>query len=100
MAQKTLPERPLVLSIPSEAAEALVGSVADRILKLLEEETGDAWIRGEAAAADYLDCGTSRIGEFVRRREIPHHRDGRWVMFRRFELDEWLKAGDSKRLGR
>ncbi len=42
MAQKTLPERPLVLSIPSEAAEALVGSVADRVLKLLEEETGDA----------------------------------------------------------
>ncbi len=100
MAPETLPEQPLAIVIPPQAVDELVESVADRVLELLNVQAGDAWIRGEAAAADYLDCKKSRVGEFVRRKEIPHHRDGRWVMFRRSELDVWVRAGGAKRLGR
>jgi excisionase family DNA binding protein len=40
-----------------------------------------------------LRCPESRIRKLVMLDAVPHHRDGRRVLFHREELDEYLREG-------
>jgi excisionase family DNA binding protein len=44
-------------------------------------------------AAQHLACPRSRVYALVSARRIPHHRDGSRLLFRREELDEWVRTG-------
>lgn len=44
-------------------------------------------------AADYLRCPLSRIRKLTMTGALPVHRDGRRVLYRRDELDEFIANG-------
>jgi excisionase family DNA binding protein len=55
------------------------GSVPDRLLTAAE-------------VADFLQVKTSWVLDAARRNAIPHLRLGRYVRFRRPDIEEWLLA--------
>lgn len=76
----------------------LVERVAERAAALLNERgpLEDYWLDvGEAAA--YLRCPISRIYALTSAGRIPHYHDGSRLLFRRSELDDWVKRGGGKR---
>lgn len=55
-------------------------------------ERGSPWLSATEAAL-YLACPESRIRKLTMTGELPCHRDGRRVLYRREELDEFVRAG-------
>lgn len=79
---------------------ALVEQIAQRAADLLGERQGaggsaDAWLT-VADAAEYLRCSESRIYGLVSARRIPYVKDGSRVLFRRSELDAWVREGGAR----
>jgi len=70
----------------------------DRLAELLAERvaarvgTGSPWLSAHGAAA-YLICPESRIRKLTMTGELPCHRDGRRVLYRREELDAYVRRG-------
>ena len=48
------------------------------------------------AASQYLGLALSTIYTMTSRREIPHFKRGRHLMFKRSELDKWVEEGKRK----
>lgn len=48
-------------------------------------------------AAEYIRCPKSRIYALVSAGRLPHHKDGSRLLFRREELDNWIRLGGAKR---
>ena len=44
-------------------------------------------------AAEHLACKPQRIYDLVSQERLPFRRDGRRVLFRRSDLDEYLEKG-------
>jgi excisionase family DNA binding protein len=89
----------------SDLARILLAELDDDALDMLAERLrsrlemaapADGWMT-VAEAADYLRCPTSRVYSLTSARRIPCVKDGSRVLFRRSELDEWLRAGGGKR---
>lgn len=85
----------------SDLLRALVNELAgdpvalDRLRELVASQTSNGaepWI-GVTEAAEHLACKRQRIYDLVHADRIPHHRDGSRLLFRRSELDAWLKGG-------
>lgn len=79
--------------------DPLVERIARRAAELVSAEIpaqADRWLDVQGAA-DHLACPKSRIYALVHQREIPHHRDGSRLLFRRGELDAWVEAGGARR---
>lgn len=81
-----------------ELVEAIAASpvALERLRELVGERPGSSsgspWLTaGEAAA--YLACPESRIRKLTMTGELPCHRDGRRVLYRREELDAYVFAG-------
>lgn len=55
-------------------------------------ERDSPWLSAAEAAA-YLACPESRIRKLTMTGEIPCHHDGRRVLYRRDELDAYVRAG-------
>jgi excisionase family DNA binding protein len=66
-------------------ADLLVTRVATRI-------AGSPWLSADEAA-DHLRCPVSRIRKLTMTRELPAHHDGRRVLYRREELDAFVRSG-------
>ena len=85
------------IDMPPELIEA----VAQRAAELLAErqgagDSGDGWLTvGEAA--EHLRCPVSRIYSLTSARRIPFEKDGSRTLFRRSELDEWVRNGGGRR---
>jgi excisionase family DNA binding protein len=47
-------------------------------------------------AAEYIRCPLSRIRKLTMQHEIPHEHDGRRVLYRREELDEFIRQGGAR----
>jgi excisionase family DNA binding protein len=81
--------------------DALDGDALDALAERLAPRLGqpgqaDRWLTvGEAA--EYLRCPKSRVYSLVSARRIPFVKDGSRTLFRRSELDAWLRAGGGKR---
>ena len=82
------PELAVTVPLPIEELAALV---AHRLAELREP-----YITARKAA-DYLACPLSRIRALTAANRIPHHRDGRRVLYRREELDEYIAGGGARR---
>lgn len=72
-------------------------TLAERLLPHLKTPAQpDGWLTvGEAA--EYLRCPKSRVYSLVSARRIPFVKDGSRTLFRRSELDSWLRVGGGKR---
>ena len=58
-------------------------------------EITDKWINTEEAA-EYLGVKPSTIREWIKKNNgIPAHKIGRLWKFKKDELDEWVKSGNS-----
>lgn len=81
-----------------ELSDEQVEQIAERAAQLVIEHQPeqDSWL-DVAAAAERLRCPKSRIYALVSAKRIPHHRDGSRLLFKREELDEWVKRGGAKR---
>lgn len=42
--------------------------------------------------AKYLHCHYETVIRMARRKQIPHHRIGRRLLFRKDSLDQWIQA--------
>lgn len=81
--------------------DALIGSIAERVAKLLAPERDDEagawpeWMNIETLAR-YLDCSPQRIRKLVARREIPFAQEaaGCRISFCRRSIDEWLRDSE------
>jgi excisionase family DNA binding protein len=87
-------ERPhLALPVGEDFVEAVARRAAELAADLLAPQP---WldVRG---AAEHLACPQSRVNALASAGRIPVHRDGSRLLFRREELDEWVRAGGAKR---
>jgi excisionase family DNA binding protein len=82
------------LSVPPEFIEA----VAERVAELLAEHAGrsDPWLNVEQAA-EHIGAPKSRLYALVSARRIPFAKDGSRVLFKRSELDTWVRQGGGVR---
>ena len=78
------------LGLPSEAVDA----IARRVAQLLAEQnaTRSPWMTAEQAA-EYIAAPVSRVRKLTMTGELPHHRDGRRVLYHRDDLDAYVRAG-------
>jgi excisionase family DNA binding protein len=92
------PQVPAALTIA--LPDAVLDQIAQRVAQILTEATPESVDGGYLdvqGAADYLACGKDRIYALVSAREIPHHRDGRRLLFDPAELRAYVLAGGAKR---
>jgi excisionase family DNA binding protein len=83
----------LLDALDDNALDTLAERLAPRLAKPAQS---DGWLTvGEAA--EYLRCPKSRVYSLVSARRIPFVKDGSRTLFRRSELDAWLRAGGGKR---
>ena len=61
------------------------------------EHIQDGWI-GIEQAAQYLDVNKDTIRNWIKKTNIPAHRVGKLWKFKKSELDEWIKSGQSAKL--
>ncbi len=88
----------LTLDLPPE----LIDAVAERVASILTERQGpteDDWLRGAAAIGAYIGAPRSRVYALAtcKPSRIPVHRDGKSLLARRSELDDWLRDGGGRR---
>ncbi len=61
----------------------------------MSENMSDKWI-GIEAAAEYLDVNKDSIRNWIKKESgIPAHKIGKQWKFKKSELDEWVKSGES-----
>jgi excisionase family DNA binding protein len=80
----------LTLDLPDEVIER----VAERAAEILADRQTTAstpWL-DTRGAAEHLCCNTSRIHDLVQARKLTPRRDGRRLLFKRSELDDYLEA--------
>ena len=76
----------------------LTDSEFERLADMLAEPvaarigTGPPWLTAREAAS-YLACPLSRIRKMTMTGELPCHRDGRRVLYRREALDAYIRNG-------
>jgi excisionase family DNA binding protein len=75
-------------------SEAELAALADLVAERLGSRLGAVtpWLRAPEAAA-YLACPESRIRKLTMTGELPAHRDGRRVLYRREDLDAFIRNG-------
>jgi excisionase family DNA binding protein len=80
----------LTVALSSDQLDALAGLVAER-LRPAPSEGASPWLDTKGAAA-HLACGVGRVHDLVALGKLEPRRDGRRLLFKRVELDEYLEA--------
>jgi excisionase family DNA binding protein len=85
------------LELPDQLLDDLADAVAARLAEREAQQAGRSspWLSAEQAA-DYLACPISRVRKLTMTRELPAHRDGRRVLYRREELDAYVRHGGAR----
>lgn len=78
----------LSFTLPDSLVDAIVDRVTERVLTQLADHHPSPWLTVESAAA-YLDWPIQRV--YNHARQMPHHKHGARLMFRRDELDRWME---------
>lgn len=77
---------------PSEDAWKRVAEHMAEILRPVLVRQSSPWLSAPEAA-EYLRCPLSRIRKLTATGDLPHEREGRRVLYRREELDEFIRKG-------
>lgn len=81
----------LVLPFPDDWLD----EIARRVVALMgQAPTGDAdpWMT-VTDAARHMGCTTNRVYKLVAQESLPHYREGRRLLFKRSELDSFIRSG-------
>lgn len=79
------------LALPPDALDAIAEHVAD-LLAARADESRSPWLTARQAA-DYIAAPLSRVRKLTMSDDLPHHRDGRRVLYHRQELDAFIRSG-------
>lgn len=80
----------VALVVPPELVDAIAAAVAERIVDLQPlAPAADAWIDADEAAA-YIGKSKDRVYDLAQSGALRHGRDGRSLLFRRCDLDDYL----------
>lgn len=82
----------LRLSVPDELVEVIAGAVASKLDGARAVESTSPWMTA-LEASEYLRCSLSRIRKLTMLGELPAHREGGRVLYRRDELDRFVAHG-------
>ncbi len=89
------------MNVTLDITDELIERIAERAAELAAERqvasTGDAWLRGAAKIADYIDAPRSRVYALVSAGRLPVEKDGSALIARRSELDAWVRSGGGRR---
>jgi excisionase family DNA binding protein len=82
-------------SIRVEVPTALVEAIAKRTAELIGRElaSGSPWLK-TAEAAEYLRLPLGRLRNLTAEDAIPHHHQGKAVIYHKSELDAWALDGN------
>jgi excisionase family DNA binding protein len=72
------------------ALDRLADALAERVA--IRVAARSPWLDADEAA-EYLRSPVSRVRKLTMTGELPVHRDGRRVLYRREELDDFIQAG-------
>jgi excisionase family DNA binding protein len=87
----------LLAELDDQALDALADALAPRLAgRIGSDNAATPWL-DVAEAAEHLSCPKSRIYALVSARRIPFYKDGSRTLFRRNELDEWVRGGGGRR---
>lgn len=87
----------LAITIPDALVDAIAVRVAELLADKLPVQTrAEQWI-GVDAAADHLACPRSRVYALASTGRLPHCKDGSRLLFRRSELDNYVRGGGARR---
>lgn len=91
----------LLAELDDDTLATLADRLADRLVpalvpRLNPSQPPDSWL-DVGQAAEHLSCPRSRIYALVSAQRMPHHKDGSRLLFRREELDAWVRAGGGRR---
>lgn len=84
-------ETGLPLFLSPELVEHFISEIVARVVAEMPAPNDDPYLSVEDAAA-YLACEPKRIYELKKAGKIPCYPDGRRLLFRRCDLDEWVGA--------
>lgn len=84
------------VSIPDELVDRIAKRAAKIVLAAQADAITDPWL-SVAQAAEHLSCPRSRVYALVSKRAIPHEKDGSRTLFRRSELDRFVRDGGARR---
>ena len=92
----------IVEALLAELDDAALDALADRLAPRLAARLGpppaqDGWLRGAVAIAEHIGAPRSRVYALTSAGRIPVERDGSALVARKSALDEWVRAGRSKR---
>jgi excisionase family DNA binding protein len=83
------------LEVDDRVLSSLADRVADKLAVLLARPGAPAatpWMSAQAAA-DYIGCSLSRVRKLTMLGDLPTHRDGGRVLYRRDDLDAYIRSG-------
>ena len=75
--------------------DRLADLVAERVAARLAAPNRSPWLSAPEAA-EHIGAPLSRIRKLTMTGEIPAHRDGRRVLYRRDELDRYVRDGGAE----
>ena len=87
------------VTIRIELDDRVLDMLADRLADKLAVHrappgalTPTPWMSAQAAA-DYIGCSLSRVRKLTMLGDLPTHRDGARVLYRRDDLDAYIRSG-------
>src|SRR3954463_7896256 len=83
------------LELDDRLLDALADRLADKLAARLAPPGALAatpWMSAQAAA-DYIGCSLSRVRKLTMLGDLPTHRDGGRVLYRRDDLDAYIRSG-------
>lgn len=88
----------LAAALLAELDDEAFAALADRLVPILGPriKPPEPWL-DVGKAAEHLACPRSRIYALVSAGRMPHQKDGSRLLFRREELDEWVRSGGERR---
>lgn len=84
----------MVAAMLDGAPSAAVERFAERVADVLAQRQSP-WMTADDAA-DYIAAPLTRVRKLTMTGELPHYKDGRRVLYRRDELDQFIRHGGAK----
>jgi excisionase family DNA binding protein len=82
----------LLEELDDDALDALADRLFPRLAARLERDSNASPLLNTKGAAAYLSCSPGRVHDLVQLRKLKPERDGRRLLFRREELERYLRA--------
>ena len=81
----------ILLALDDRTLQRLADLLAERLRDTSASATSPRWLTA-ADAAEHLAAPLSRVRKLTATGELPHHKEGRRVLYNRDELDNYVRG--------